>query len=172
MTDFGIAPRLQAEIDATSDPLPSLRWLAPELFLDSVNFSYSTDIYAVGCTFLEVSSLKKQSFFLQSDQCFSELLTGEQPYGRLTEGEVVRKVLQRCSPEETASPFRYHASVSQRLNQLLHACWSPPPDRPSIREMTELLREIKARDSNSDEYPPPYSLPPSPITIRVSNEVF
>ncbi|GJJ08700.1 hypothetical protein Clacol_002919 [Clathrus columnatus] len=144
LTDFGILPRMQADIESTSDPLPSLRWFAPELLIDGDSMSIRTDIYSLGSTILE-------------------LVTGELPYQRLNEIEVLQKVLQRCSPAETAIAFRYHISENLGLLYLLNRCWSSPPERPSIDEIAEFFQSLQAQEPEPTHpfHPPPAYSPPS-----------
>lgn len=55
LTDFGLAFKLDGEATGftSSDFSGSLRFLPPEL-LDSVEKSTSTDVYALGCTCMQV----------------------------------------------------------------------------------------------------------------------
>lgn len=67
LADFGLAGFMDETQSTQSDSKGSVRWMAPEL-LDPGHFGLrfrktkASDMYALGCTFLEVSSLAKGTF--------------------------------------------------------------------------------------------------------------
>ncbi|KAF9781192.1 kinase-like domain-containing protein, partial [Thelephora terrestris] len=113
----------------------SIRWSAPEI-IDPDRFGFtknnfpklpskSTDMYALAMTILEV-------------------LTGEPPFGKSSDGSVAKKVLAKVRPEKP------HAGFSGGLWDLLQLSWSEEYEHlESKRPPISLILTQLQKDSSS-----------------------
>lgn len=133
----------------------SIRWTAPEL-MDPDGFGYtkylvtklpskSTDIYALGMTILEVSVHFSTTLVSTNLACLPplQILTGRQPFGRASDGTIVRKVTEGVRPERPKSGF------SDGLWSLLQLSWSEEYEsRESKRPPMDLILDQLQKDSS------------------------
>ena len=130
----------------------SIRWTAPEL-MDPERFGYtknlvaklpskSTDLYALGMTILEACVHFSSNFDLHHLICLPspQILTGRHPFGRASDGSIVRKVIDGIRPERPKTGF------GDGLWNLLQLSWSEQYEsqeskRPSISLILEQLQK-------------------------------
>ncbi|KAJ7839212.1 kinase-like domain-containing protein, partial [Mycena olivaceomarginata] len=127
LADFGLALAMESQAFSTSSAggtRGTLRWLAPEI-LDSSRKSdrqaslTKRDIYAFGCTILEI-------------------YTGGPPFSNLKDVEVVHHVVTKRERPEIPS-----SAVAQLkdLHALLKRCWhNNPRERPNATEISNVLQ--------------------------------
>lgn len=108
----------------------SLRWTAPEVIQnprslekdpDSPHTIYS-DVYSFG-------------------MCMWELAVCEDPFGDITEQEVMEKVRQGTRPSSV--PSESSKEIMPQYGALMHTCWNANPDnRPKFTQVATRLKEI------------------------------
>ncbi|KAE9382885.1 kinase-like protein [Gymnopus androsaceus JB14] len=113
LADFGLAGMntLQTLSSASGNPRGSTRWMAPELFDYTITSrpSMSTDMYALGCTTLEI-------------------FTGAPPFSEIKhDAAVTFRVMNGFRPSRPAQGF------TDGLWQAVERCWVHFNDRPSIQ---------------------------------------
>ncbi|KAF8603654.1 kinase-like protein [Ceratobasidium sp. AG-I] len=132
LTDFGCATikrEFPVHFTATESLNYSVRWAAPELFMEDGSSGFETDVYAFGMTILEG-------------------LTGHVPHKDRADLVVIHTVLvKRQLPTR---PNEYIPSQSRKGNDLwamLERCWSYEPSaRPEIYEVRDFMKGIVQDD--------------------------
>ncbi|KAF9059380.1 kinase-like domain-containing protein, partial [Rhodocollybia butyracea] len=126
LADFGLSISvLQSSSSATGDPRGSTRWMDPEMFYPTyARASISTDMYALGCTILEV-------------------VTGAPPFPEIhSDVAVISHVMAGFRPLRPADGF------SDELWEVVKECWVDSNKRPSIRDFvlmySRIFREAKS----------------------------
>ncbi|KAH7338152.1 kinase-like domain-containing protein [Rhizoctonia solani] len=122
ITDFGCATmkrEFPVAFTVTNSLHYSVRWAAPELFLDDGATSFETDVYALGMTILET-------------------LTGNVPYKDRADMAVIHVVLVRKL--QPVRPLKHipQNTKGDELWGLLERCWSyEPKDRPKASDVRD-----------------------------------
>ncbi|KAF7368120.1 Kinase-like protein [Mycena sanguinolenta] len=129
LADFGLALAMESQALSTSSAgstRGNLRWLAPEI-LDSSRKAEclasptKRDIYAFGCTILEV-----------------QIYTGGPPFPNLQDIEVIHHVVTKREHPEIPSNA---VAELKDLHPLLKRCWiNNPRRRPNTTEISNILR--------------------------------
>lgn len=127
LADFGLTIVRDAtlEISITNKGGGTVRWMAPELFLEeSAVRSETADIYALGMTFLEI-------------------FTGHRPF-RHTKNEVaVMSMVTRREGIKRPGELSVHTEHGDHVWNILQQCWKwDPKERPSANQVKALLYEI------------------------------
>ncbi|KAJ7301083.1 G-protein alpha subunit-domain-containing protein [Mycena albidolilacea] len=127
LADFGLALAIESQALSTSSAggtRGTLRWLAPEI-LDSSRKTErqasltKRDIYALGCTILEI-------------------YTGGPPFPNLHHVEVIHHVVTKREHPEIPSNA---VAQLKDLHQLLKCCWhNKPRERPNATEISNILQ--------------------------------
>ncbi|CAE6457797.1 unnamed protein product [Rhizoctonia solani] len=125
ITDFGCATmkrEFPVAFTATDSFHYSLRWAAPELFLDDGAASFETDVYALGMTIFET-------------------LTGSIPHRDRADMAVIHAVLVRkLQPARPLKEIPQNAKGDE-LWGLLERCWSyEPKNRPKASDVRNSLK--------------------------------
>ncbi|KAK7060776.1 hypothetical protein VNI00_000508 [Paramarasmius palmivorus] len=154
LADFGLAIAVETQIMSSSGGLKgSFRWLSPELLPAGAELPTpghkrnkpSRDIYAFGCTILEVCN-----FLLKRDTSVHlrfKIITGRPPFADLAEGAVLLKVVQGERPGRPGSGW-----CPDSIWDLIEQCWEHDPRRrPHIREINEHLDSMIQRQRRAIE---------------------
>ncbi|KAJ1305299.1 hypothetical protein OPQ81_000323 [Rhizoctonia solani] len=134
ITDFGCATmkrEFPVAFTATDSLHYSVRWAAPELFLDDGAANFETDVYALGMTILEA-------------------LTGNIPHKDRPDMAVIHAVLVRQL--HPARPLEQipQSPKGDELWGLLERCWSyEPKNRPKASDVRDSLKTINQADFTS-----------------------
>ncbi|EUC67620.1 tyrosine kinase family catalytic domain protein [Rhizoctonia solani AG-3 Rhs1AP] len=129
ITDFGCATMRRdfpVAFTATESLSYSVRWAAPELFLDEgIKTNYETDVYALGMTILEV-------------------LTGNVPHKDKADLAVIHTVVFRKEhPARPVDCIPPHSAKGDELWSMLGRCWSYEPRlRPKASEVRDFLNSM------------------------------
>ncbi|KAJ1305298.1 hypothetical protein OPQ81_000322 [Rhizoctonia solani] len=132
ITDFGCATMKRdfpVAFTATESLSYSVRWAAPELFLDEgIRTNYETDVYALGMTILEA-------------------LTGTVPHKDKADLAVIHTVVfRREHPVRPVDCIPPQSVKGDELWTMLERCWSyEPQSRPKATEVRDFLNSM-ARD--------------------------
>ncbi|KAK1224261.1 hypothetical protein PQX77_012839 [Marasmius sp. AFHP31] len=125
LADFGLAIAMETKIMPTSSGSSmkgSIRWLSPEVILGDRNAREkpSRDIYAFGCTVLE-------------------LITLQPPFAiQMTDAGVILAVISGCRP-----PRPEGSQCSDELWDLVQRCWAHDPRmRPSAGKILRTLKHM------------------------------
>ncbi|KAF8187284.1 kinase-like domain-containing protein [Mycena galopus ATCC 62051] len=127
LADFGLALAVESQVLGTSSAgstRGTLRWLSPEILDSSRKAERQTsltkrDIYAFGCTILEI-------------------YTGNHPFPHLQDVEIIHNVV--IKHERPEIPSNAVAQLKD-LHPLLKRCWqNDPRQRPSATEIGNVLR--------------------------------
>ncbi|QRV93372.1 mitogen activated protein kinase kinase kinase kinase [Ceratobasidium sp. AG-Ba] len=128
LTDFGCANMkrdFHISFTLTESLNYSVRWAAPELFLEDGQSSFESDVYALGMTVLES-------------------ITGEAPYSNRADRVVIHSVLVK--QERPTRPVEHLPKDSKQADEIwdmLKRCWEfKPESRPKIKELRDFLNEI------------------------------
>ncbi|CEL53585.1 hypothetical protein RSOLAG1IB_06440 [Rhizoctonia solani AG-1 IB] len=108
---------------ATESVSYSVRWAAPELFLDDgIRTNYETDVYALGMTILEA-------------------LTGTVPHKDKADLAVIHTVVfRREHPPRPIEHIAIRSTKGDGLWNLLERCWNYDPQlRPKVTEVRNFL---------------------------------
>lgn len=136
--DYGIADHLYKEdyFVSGADLLP-IRWMAPEsLKLEngswkSNSFTKDSDIWALGVVLWEIATM------------------GEQPYGVLSDEEVLQKVV--VHREVRLQEPQLQMPCKDRLYELMRSCWTDTSQRMPVDEVHGLLQAITSVTSASGD---------------------
>ncbi|KAG8795782.1 hypothetical protein FRC12_009789 [Ceratobasidium sp. 428] len=127
LADFGSAASQETSLRFTlssTGPDFSLRWAAPELFLDG-KCNVPTDIYALGMTILETLTGKVPFPDKQDRQIYGGLMSGK---------------LKPIRPE---AYIPTSSMDGDKMWSLLQRCWEYEPEkRPSAAEVQEIISQI------------------------------
>ncbi|KAF9074253.1 kinase-like domain-containing protein, partial [Rhodocollybia butyracea] len=128
LADFGLTTTvLQSFSSSTGDSRGSTRWMAPELFYPRYSKpSTSTDMYALGCTILEI-------------------ITGVLPFSEISSDvAVISHVMNGFHPSCPARRF------SDEVWGVVKECWEDSDRRPSIQDFAYELHKHYSRRANED----------------------
>ncbi|KAB5589899.1 Tyrosine kinase family catalytic domain containing protein [Ceratobasidium theobromae] len=131
ITDFGCATmkrEFPVAFTVTESLNYSVRWAAPELFLEDGVSNFETDVYALGMTILEA-------------------ITGDVPHKERADLAVIHTVLVK--KQHPVRPVQLIPSTSKvdELWELLERCWSyEPPNRPKVPEVRDFLKTVTQGD--------------------------
>ncbi|CAL1532598.1 unnamed protein product [Lymnaea stagnalis] len=67
LADFGVSKVFQEISKATTKQVGTTRWMAPEMFYQSNDYSYEVDIWAIGCTVTEMLTRKRPFYNLKEE---------------------------------------------------------------------------------------------------------
>lgn len=134
--NLGMEPPSKAEWGTIPFMAPEL--LVPSRFgLDKCTPSKETDIYAMGMVIHQVRTARFLTYTLTDSPV--QVLTGEQPFGKLTMSEVVFKVLGGEKPSKPANALEL--GLSDSIWKLLEGCWHTERTlRPSVKEVSDCVR--------------------------------
>ncbi|KDN50026.1 hypothetical protein RSAG8_01362, partial [Rhizoctonia solani AG-8 WAC10335] len=109
-----------------------VRWMSPEYFEESqpAALTRESDIWSLGCTFLEV-------------------MTGRLPYGRYKSNtEVLEQILTGVSPDlgVLEYPVAELETYPGFISQLAKKCWLPAPKRPNSSHISKELYKWDVMD--------------------------
>jgi len=133
LSDFGLSRSLKVEdMSTTSELAGCLRWMSPELLVDHVIASSSSDVWAFGMTVLEIMS-------------------GNRPYHEFKKDAVVLGQIK-----DGLTPLRPQGSaafslITDQLWTLCELCWALQPNqRPSMEKVTSQI--IACQSQRWDEW--------------------
>ncbi|EEB89357.1 hypothetical protein MPER_12554, partial [Moniliophthora perniciosa FA553] len=131
LADFGLAATLgETQIINTSSSAPkgSLRWMAPEMYLNIGTQTNSNsagtdksprDVYAFACTVFEV-------------------MTGQVPFAGMIDPAVIFQILNKARPERPTDGW-----CPDHIWNLVELCWGDDPQqRPCAGPIEEYLRQL------------------------------
>ncbi|CAE6491886.1 unnamed protein product [Rhizoctonia solani] len=111
----------------TTRPHMTVRWTAPEIFLEETKHTFEGDVYALGMTILEI-------------------FTGSAPYEGLLDVAVMRRLMLREQPERPQQHMPTGDELSDHLWDLLTSCWdSEPKKRPFAAVVRNKLKVMKKK---------------------------
>lgn len=157
LADFGLARVAESQpATTTSFSAGTVRWMAPELLIPTADDESQTqnhssrDIYAFGCTVLEVYTLKPPFHYYRYDPAVSRAVT------------------------DGLRPPRPEQITSDRLWDIVEQCWnSDPLHRPSSQHLVSLFEQLMESDQDQAEKAACFSNTASaPIAIAGSSKVF
>ncbi|KAJ3485093.1 hypothetical protein NLI96_g5192 [Meripilus lineatus] len=127
LTPFGSSVIVSADEFSNPGLQSPIAWIAPELF-DPKKFGFShaipslaTDVYAFGCTCIE-------------------LYTSQSPYPRLRDSEILSKVIKGSRPQR---PMKQGEAMPDSLWNFARRCWDQHiARRPSISEAVLVLADL------------------------------
>ncbi|CAE6533876.1 unnamed protein product [Rhizoctonia solani] len=133
ITDFGCATMRRdfpVAFTATESLSYSVRWAAPELFLDEgIKTNYETDVYALGM----------------------EVLTGNVPHKDKADLAVIHTVVFRKEhPARPVDCIPPHSAKGDELWSMLGRCWSY---EPRLRPKASEVRDFVSATKNTDTFP-------------------
>ncbi|KAE9404707.1 kinase-like protein [Gymnopus androsaceus JB14] len=140
LADFGLAGMMstfQTLSSITGNQRGSVRWMAPELFdfTALARLSTYTDMYALGCTILEI-------------------ITGAPPFSevKLPDIAISIQVMNGTRPSRPAVGF------SDELWRAVTTCWAHPPnDRPTIQAFMRMMECETGRNPTGEDVDRRYS---------------
>ncbi|KAJ7580706.1 kinase-like domain-containing protein [Mycena floridula] len=123
LADFGLAVITDATLTSSHTGKGSIRWMAPELFVDGARRSPLSDIYALGCLALEI-------------------YTSKPPFHDFHDGRVISEVVhQRWRP--ASKPIDCPIAMSDKIWTIITDSWAhEPAQRISMNEMLQRLRDV------------------------------
>ncbi|KDQ53151.1 hypothetical protein JAAARDRAFT_436255 [Jaapia argillacea MUCL 33604] len=144
LADFGLATIADVTKGASStNHGGSSQWMAPELhFPDKFNLplkrTFASDVYALGCVYLEV-------------------YTRNQPFPSCSEGQLILKLNEGFRPKRPTPVQCMERTLSDALWSLIENCWSEiAAERPStgmaLRAMEDICKRTETTPTN--ECPP------------------
>ncbi|KDQ58947.1 hypothetical protein JAAARDRAFT_127753, partial [Jaapia argillacea MUCL 33604] len=143
LTGFGLA--VTEESQEETEPVGSLRWMAPELIFQPKGLEFrrtrASDVYPYGYVCLEVRRL-----FLDSIAPFrpSQLYTGAPPFPKIwIEPEVATRVMSGHRPKRPTQAECKGRIMNSELWELITRCWSQEPEsRPDMGEVVAQMKRI------------------------------
>ncbi|CAE6445998.1 unnamed protein product [Rhizoctonia solani] len=127
LTDFGssnIRKYTLGFTTSTTGPHTTLRWTAPEIFMEETKHTFEGDVYALGMTILEA---------------FTESI----PYEDLLDVAVMRRLMQRVHPERPQRCIPIGDRSSDLLWNVITSCWDKhPQNRPLALQVRDKLKAI------------------------------
>ncbi|CUA71617.1 Tyrosine-protein kinase SPK-1 [Girardia tigrina] [Rhizoctonia solani] len=127
LTDFGTSALSKYTLAFTrgngSQPGMSLRWTAPEIFVEGQANTFESDVYALGMTILEA-------------------FTGSVPYANLHDRAVMGRLMQKVPPERPEGCIG--DKYGDALWILITSSWDTVPEnRPTAQWVRNILTAIK-----------------------------
>ncbi|KAG8741436.1 hypothetical protein FRC10_002883 [Ceratobasidium sp. 414] len=125
LTDFGCATMKRdfpVYFTVTDSLNYSVRWAAPELFLEDGLSSFETDVYALAM----------------------EAITGEVPHKDRADRVVIHAVIvKRALPTRPVEQLPISDTQANELWDMLERCWSyEPGDRPDISQLRDFFTTV------------------------------
>ncbi|KAF8747555.1 MAP kinase kinase kinase, partial [Rhizoctonia solani] len=136
--------RLPVAFTATESISYSIRWAAPELFIDEgIRNNYETDVYALGMVKFS-DTYDVQLLTMKFFQTILEALTGTVPYKDKADLTVIHTVVfRREHPSRPVGCISPQSTEGDALWNLLGRCWSYDPQlRPRVTEVCHFLSSI------------------------------
>ncbi|KAF8592987.1 kinase-like protein [Ceratobasidium sp. AG-I] len=135
LTDFGLAIMHEQymQFSETDPGGGTMRWMAPELFMEEGVRCRETDVYALGMTMLEI-------------------LTGRVPFSEIRAGHLLIKAVsqEKRIPEVPELEGETSGRATNMLNTL-HRCWKYKPNKRAtaveVKELMGRTAESSARSS-------------------------
>ncbi|TFK42874.1 ras guanine nucleotide exchange factor domain-containing protein [Crucibulum laeve] len=126
LSDFGLSKLLEeCGQGMTSSPGINPRWIAPELLLKNAALSTHCDVWSFGMVCLE-------------------LVTGEQPFSKITRDIAVQRELDHGKIPDRPGREATAQGLSDDMWNLMKKCWHKKPEsRPSVAEVRRKLFEIQ-----------------------------
>ncbi|CUA67323.1 hypothetical protein RSOLAG22IIIB_07360 [Rhizoctonia solani] len=126
LTDFGSSALSTYTLSFTagngSQPAISLRWTAPEIFIEGKTHTFESDVYALGMTILEA-------------------FTGSVPYANLHDRAVMGRLMQKIPPERPQQ--RIGGEFMDALWIIITSSWDiVPQNRPKAERIRNFLMAI------------------------------
>ncbi|KAJ3567063.1 hypothetical protein NP233_g6609 [Leucocoprinus birnbaumii] len=130
ITDFGLSPALakksitaEAATILTAINSGSYPWMAPEVLKGDSRPTQESDVWSFGCLSYQI--------------CMRRV-----PYHEAPSNPAVIKMIMSGK-----TPMHYHSTglvpaidtINDEMEALLRRCWTPPVDRPTCREVMEIL---------------------------------
>ncbi|CUA77333.1 Ephrin type-A receptor 3 [Rhizoctonia solani] len=132
LTDFGssiIRKYTLGFTTTTTGTSTTLRWTAPEIFMEETKHTFEGDVYALGMTILEA---------------FTESV----PYEDLLDVAVMRRLMQRVHPERPQRCIPVGDRSSDLLWNVITSCWDKHPQNrpPALRVRDKAIQICEAVD--------------------------
>ncbi|CAE6519783.1 unnamed protein product [Rhizoctonia solani] len=125
----------------TTRPHMTVRWTAPENFLEETKHTFEGDVYALGMTILEIFTGSAPYEGLLDVAYFRSA-----PYEGLLDVAVMRRLMLREQPERPQQHMPTGDELSDHLWDLLTSCWdSEPKKRPFAAVVRNKLKVMKKK---------------------------
>ncbi|CUA71618.1 Tyrosine-protein kinase SPK-1 [Girardia tigrina] [Rhizoctonia solani] len=136
LTDFGTSALSKYTLAFTrgngSQPGMSLRWTAPEVFVEGQGNTFESDVYALGMTILEA-------------------FTGSVPYANLHDRAVMGRLMQKVPPERPEGCIG--DKYGDALWILITSSWDTVPEnRPTAQWVRNILTAIQKSTKAANEF--------------------